>query len=102
MKFRLVEDNNIEINGYQESLEEVSPERLHAVIWSEKLPQLVVGGKVKHVRTKLDWFNCDSREEMCNELKDIYNDPYYDGCTVTVSGKGWSMDGRDFIAQCGE
>lgn len=82
MKFRLVE------------------ERIHAVIKGEERPQVFIGGKVKLVRDAIDWFNCNSEEEMCKELEDIYSDPYYDGCIVTVDGRGWKMDGKDFLAQC--
>ena len=103
---KFIEDNdNINIavkasnvSPIDESLTEAS-EKIHAVIKGEERPQVFVGGKVKPVRDTIDWFTCSSREEMCNELRDIYSDDYYDGCVVQVSGNGWTVDGKEFLAQ---
>lgn len=79
--------------------EDLDEEKFHVVI-QYKHPEKVLGKngvELKDIWSSLDWFNCDSKEETCNELKDIYNDDYYKDCRVIVSGHGWSCDGKEFL-----
>lgn len=95
----------LSFNAKDESLkEDIDEEKFHVVI-QYKHPEKVLGKngvKLKDVWSSLDWFNCDSKEETCNELKDIYSDDYYKDCRVVVSGHGWSCDGKEFLSSCAD
>ena len=82
--------------------EDYSDEKLYVVIYGPERNQEVLkpgnnkGTEIKKVRDKLDWFSGDA-DEVYNELKDFYNNEYYEDCICKISGKGWTADLKDFL-----